>query len=88
MALMTRLVFLLAVMAAGLIGVVSCDSSNRSREWAGTVLDSAGIRPLRFAPMVWHSDAVYGRWLDELDRAYVVKLNLVPGVPGTGSECR
>ena len=44
--------------------------------------------PLRFAPMVWHSDAVYGRWLDELDRAYVVKLNLVPGVPSTGAECR
>jgi len=30
--------------------------------------------PARFTPMVWHRDAVYGRWLDELDRAYVMKL--------------
>lgn len=30
--------------------------------------------PARFTPMVWQPDAVYGRWLDELDRAHVRKL--------------
>jgi len=30
--------------------------------------------PARFKPMVWRRDAVHGRWLDELDRAYVMKL--------------
>jgi hypothetical protein len=30
--------------------------------------------PARFTPMVWQPDAVYGRWLDELDRAHVKKL--------------
>ncbi len=30
--------------------------------------------PARFTPMVWRADAVYGRWLDDLDRAYVLKL--------------
>jgi hypothetical protein len=28
----------------------------------------------RFTPMVWEPDAVYGRWLDDLDRAHVMKL--------------
>jgi len=32
--------------------------------------------PLRFSPMVWQEDAVYGRWLDDLDRAHVQKLDL------------
>jgi hypothetical protein len=44
--------------------------------------------PPRFTPMVWHSDAVYGRWLDGLDRAHVVKLALVAGMPEFGAECR
>jgi hypothetical protein len=30
--------------------------------------------PARFTPMVWRGNEVYGRWLDELDRAYVLKL--------------
>jgi hypothetical protein len=30
--------------------------------------------PARFTPMVWEPEAVYGRWLDELDRAHVMKL--------------
>jgi hypothetical protein len=30
--------------------------------------------PARFTPMVWEPDAVYGRWLDDLDRAHVMKL--------------
>ena len=30
--------------------------------------------PARFTPMVWQPDAVYGRWLDDLDRAHVMKL--------------
>ncbi len=33
--------------------------------------------PARFTPMVWQADAVYGRWLDDLDRAHVKKLDLV-----------
>lgn len=30
--------------------------------------------PPRFTPMVWTDGAVYGRWLDELDRPYVKRL--------------
>ena len=33
--------------------------------------------PARFTPMVWHPDAVYGRWLDDLDRAHMKKLALI-----------
>jgi hypothetical protein len=35
--------------------------------------------PARFTPMVWEPEAVYGRWLDELDRAYVKKLERAEG---------
>jgi hypothetical protein len=35
--------------------------------------------PYRFTPMVWEPDAVYGRWLDDLDRAHVRKLDIVRG---------
>jgi hypothetical protein len=33
--------------------------------------------PYRFTPMDWKPDAVYGRWLDELDRAHMMKLALM-----------
>jgi len=33
--------------------------------------------PERFTPMAWESDAVYGRWLDGLDRSHMMKLTLV-----------
>ncbi len=35
--------------------------------------------PERFAPLVWEDAAVYGRWLDDVDRHYVKKLDLVRG---------
>jgi hypothetical protein len=36
------------------------------------------VLPARFSPMVWETSAVYGRWLDDLDRHYVLKLDLSP----------
>ena len=33
--------------------------------------------PERFTPMVWQDAAVYGRWLDDVDRHYLKKLDLV-----------
>lgn len=30
--------------------------------------------PARFSPVVWESEALYGRWLDDLDGAHVLKL--------------
>jgi hypothetical protein len=35
--------------------------------------------PSRFTPMVWEPDAVYGRWLDEMDRSHLKKLTLIRG---------
>jgi len=44
--------------------------------------------PGRFTPMVWQSDAVYGRWLDDEDVAHVRKLNLDRGAAIPGASCR
>lgn len=49
-----------------------------SRSWdafdaEGRFLGTFDLPP-RFTPMVWQTDAVYGRWLDDLDRAHVMKL--------------
>ena len=33
--------------------------------------------PARFTPLVWEDAAVYGRWLDDVDRHHVKKLDLV-----------
>lgn len=38
--------------------------------------------PARFSPMAWTSDAVYGRWMDDLDRSLVVKLAMERGAGG------
>lgn len=35
--------------------------------------------PARFTPLAVHGSALYGRWLDELDRPYVMKLEIVSG---------
>lgn len=32
--------------------------------------------PERFTPLVWQDSAVYGRWLDDVDRHHVMKLDL------------
>lgn len=37
--------------------------------------------PARFTPMDWKPQAVYGRWLDDLDRPYVLKLDIVGSRP-------
>jgi 8-oxo-dGTP pyrophosphatase MutT (NUDIX family) len=44
--------------------------------------------PARFTPMVWRSDAVYGRWLDDQDVAHVRKLSLARGAGIPGESCR
>ncbi|MFC1660945.1 6-bladed beta-propeller [Gemmatimonadota bacterium] len=44
--------------------------------------------PARFTPMVWQPTAVYGRWLDDLDRAHVKRLNLVKATPDPDGRCR
>jgi len=59
-----------------------------SRRWdafdpEGRFLGSFQL-PARFTPMAWRPDAVYGRWLDELDRAHVVKLVRTPFSPSGG----
>jgi hypothetical protein len=53
-----------------------------ARSWdafdlAGRFLGTFDL-PARFTPMVWKGDAVLGRWLDELDRAHVMKLLRTP----------
>jgi hypothetical protein len=35
--------------------------------------------PPRFSPLAVHGSALYGRWLDDLDRPYVMKLEIVEG---------
>lgn len=35
------------------------------------------VLPPRFTPFVWQTSTVYGRWLDGLDRHYVLRLDLV-----------
>ena len=63
-----------------------------SRTWevfdpGGRFLGTIGL-PSRFTPMVWQPAAVYGRWLDELDRAHVLKLNLTRNGEPSSSSCR
>lgn len=57
-----------------------------SRSWEafdteGRLLGTFDL-PARFTPMVWESDAVYGRWLDDLDRSHVRKLGMTRGSGG------
>jgi hypothetical protein len=44
--------------------------------------------PARFSPMVWRPAAVYGRWLDDLDRPHMRKLHLVRSDQPPGEGCR
>jgi hypothetical protein len=44
--------------------------------------------PPRFTPMAWEPTAVYGRWLDDLDRAHMRKLHLEKGDQRPGERCR
>jgi len=44
--------------------------------------------PPRFTPMVWETQAVYGRWLDDLDRAHVLKLRIHRPPEGLPGDCR
>jgi hypothetical protein len=44
--------------------------------------------PARFTPMVWQPSAVYGRWLDDLDRHHLRKLELASGGQRSGEPCR
>ena len=44
--------------------------------------------PIRFTPMVWQPDAVYGRWLDDLDVAHMRKLEMSRGAFHPGEACR
>lgn len=34
------------------------------------------VLPARFTPFVWEISTVYGRWLDELDRHYVLRMDI------------
>jgi len=42
--------------------------------------------PPRFTPMVWRHDAVYGRWLDGVDRHHLMRLRLDGNVASEPSE--
>jgi hypothetical protein len=44
--------------------------------------------PARFSPLVWQPTAVYGRWLDELDRPHMLKLHLARSDQPPGEGCR
>jgi hypothetical protein len=53
------------------LGSLLWDVFDAQHRYLGTV-----ELPPRFEPMVWRADAVYGRWLDEVDRHHVMKLGL------------
>jgi hypothetical protein len=59
------------------LGSLTWDVFDPEGRFLGTI-----ALPARFTPMVWQHDAVYGRWLDEMDRSHVRKLNL----EGVGRE--
>jgi hypothetical protein len=44
--------------------------------------------PTRFTPIVWQPDAVYGRWLDDLDVAHMRKLAMTRSIYRPGEACR
>jgi hypothetical protein len=44
--------------------------------------------PARFTPMVWQPTAVYGRWLDDVDRSHLRKLNLTGVGRRPAGRCR
>jgi hypothetical protein len=44
--------------------------------------------PPRFTPMVWQTTAVYGRWLDDVDRSHLRKLNLTGVDRRPEGQCR
>lgn len=54
------------------LGATSWDVFDASGRYLG-----AFDLPERFRPLVWRDDAVYGRWLDDVDRNHVMKLDLV-----------
>jgi hypothetical protein len=62
---------------------LSEEQSRRLGSTSWDVFDASGRYlgafdlPARFTPLVWEDAAVYGRWLDDVDRHYVKKLDLI-----------
>lgn len=53
------------------LGGTGWDVFDRTGRYLGAV-----ELPSRFTPMAWTTNAVYGRWMDDLDRSYVKKLTM------------
>jgi hypothetical protein len=65
------------------LGSRTWDVFGREGRFLGTI-----DLPARFSPMVWRPAAVYGRWLDDLDRHHMRKLHLVRSDQPPGEGCR
>jgi hypothetical protein len=48
---------------------------------AGRYLGEISLPP-RFTPLLWRDSAVYGRWLDDVDRHHVMRLEIQRGASG------